>query len=197
MELIYNDKYYDSPEYEEGKYTNELLIELQNYASDIKTRDIIIHQGADWPVVLVDLFSSIEWTSILKASVIPGVFFLGKKINENLEAWVEIGKKLKKIFKKNQPARIDEQAAFTIALNDMINLDKSIIIDEVILKIHNYNSNSDIYSSLKSRPDSLYLFEITTHKGFFVYAIRSDGKISFKYKFGNTWNDFLQESDIK
>ena len=197
MELIYNDKYYDSPEYEEGKYTNELLIELQNYASDIKTRDIIIHQGADWPVVLVDLFSSIEWTSILKASVMPGVFFLGKKINENLEAWVEIGKKLKKIFKKNQPARIDEQAAFTIALNDMINLDKSIIIDEVILKIHNYNSNSDIYSSLKSRPDSLYLFEITTHKGFFVYAIRSDGKISFKYKFGNTWNDFLQESDIK
>jgi len=197
MELIYNDKYYDSPEYEEGKYTNELLIELQNYASDIKTRDIIIHQGADWPVVLVDLFSSIEWTSILKASVIPGVFFLGKKINENLEAWVEIGKKLKKIFKKNQPARIDEQAAFTIALNDMINLDKSIIIDEVILKIHNYNSNSDIYSSLKSRPDSLYLFEITTHKGFFVYAIRSDGKISFKYEFGNTWNDFLQESDIK
>jgi hypothetical protein len=55
-----------------------------------------IGTGADWIVYLIT-FSSL--------------FFLGEKIDKNLDAWIKIAKKLKKAFKKLSVIFIDEKAA--------------------------------------------------------------------------------------
>ena len=192
--MIFRDNYYDNVDYnEESKYAPELKSELLEFDTEVKTLEGDIGHGADWPVVLVEIFNSVDWASILKTSSIPAVFFLGKKINENLEAWILICKKLRKIIDKFKPVRIDEKAALLIVLEDLINSKAYLKELEVTLKIHSYDSNFSLRNSLLKRPDSLYIFNIETKDKFFIYGIKSDSNISFKHDYGKIWCDFFND----
>ncbi len=194
MELIFGDKYYDNTDnYEETSFALELKSELLKWDVDVKVIEGDIGHGADWPVVLAEIFNSVDWTTILKTTSIPAVFFLGKKINENLEAWLSIGKKLKQVIIKLKPVRIDEQAALLIVLEDLLTSKNNINKLEIILKIHSYDIDVSLSSSLLKRPDSLYIFNIETEDNFFVYGIKSDSHISFKHEYGKNWYDFLED----
>lgn len=197
MELIFADEYYDSPDFKQGAFSKFLKNELIEFDSQLETIDGNIGHGADWPVVLIDLFREVDWNSILKIGTIPTVFFLGKKINENLDAWLEISKKLKKLFEKKKPTRIDEKAALLIVLQDITDNKQELSDLEITLRVHSYDGNFDINKKLINRPDSLYVFDILTTEVFFIYGVKSDGKISFKHKYGKYWFDFLNESNAQ
>lgn len=194
MELIYADKYYDSPNYIEGEYLKKIQEDLLEFDNNLNATIGDIGHGADWPVVLIELFNELNWDSILKVGAIPTVFFLGKKINENLDAWFEISRKLIKLFEKEPPTRIDEKAALLLVLNDIVGENQDLIDIEILFRIHSYDYDFDINKKLTSRPDSLYLFDIRTSNSFFTYGIRSDGKISFKHKYGCHWFDFISDN---
>ena len=51
-----------------------------------------IGAGADWPAVALEALEYIREKEILLAGL--ALFFSGKKINENLDAWLSIGQKL-------------------------------------------------------------------------------------------------------
>lgn len=193
MELIFADEYYDSPDFKEGAFSKDLKKELIEFDSQIDAIDGDIGHGADWPVVLIELFNEIDWSSVFKVGTISTVFFLGKKINENLDAWLAIGKKLKKLFEKKQPKRIDEKAALLMALTDIKDSNFELIDLEISLRIHSYNGDFDINENLLNRPDSLYIFDIITPESLFIYGVKSDGIISFKHKYGKHWFDFLND----
>ncbi|MDT0687875.1 hypothetical protein [Autumnicola psychrophila] len=80
----------------------KILQDLDQYKIERKEADI--GGGADlWVTILI---------------VTATVFLSGKKINENLHAWVEIGRKLKKLFKqKYKPQAIDKEAAIALAVS--------------------------------------------------------------------------------
>lgn len=193
MELIFVDEYYDSPDFKQGLFLKDLKNELIEFDNELIAIDGDIGHGADWPVVLIDLFNEIDWSSVLKAGAVPTMFFFGKKINENLDAWIEIGRKLKRLFKKKQPIRLDEKAALLLVLHDL--KDNNHDLNELVisLRIHSYNGDFDINEKLLNRPDSLYVFDIITAQSYFIYGIKSDGIISFKQKYGKYWFDFLND----
>lgn len=111
MELIFPDALYDSPEWEEGKYSKKLLSQLAKIDPEASVADIDIGHGAGWPVVLVEIFKGVDWSQLFTITSLGGIFLLGKKINENIDAWIEIGKKFIKLIEKIKPARVDEHAA--------------------------------------------------------------------------------------
>lgn len=191
MELIFNDPYYDSAEeWEEGKYAKELAVELSEFDETIIAVDTSIGLGADWPVVLVKIFNNVDWASFLTIAGPSGLFLLGDKINKNIDAWLEIGKKLKKLAKKLQPTRIDENAATLMALNDILENTGKKIDFSVSLEIIEFKLVPPGKSKLDKRPDALYLITVRIPGKVFVYGIKSNGNIEFKHEFSTKWYEF-------
>ncbi|MCV9962602.1 hypothetical protein OIU34_11900 [Pararhizobium sp. BT-229] len=63
---------------------------------DVHFEEANVGPGADIPAFL----TAIATTSVPLWSVLIGAFFLGKPINENLDAWADIGRKIKGFFKR-------------------------------------------------------------------------------------------------
>lgn len=177
MELIFADTHYDTQGYIVGKYSSELLPSLTAYDDNARVTDDDIGYGADWPVVVASIFESVDWNSVFKISAIPAIFFLGKKINENIEAWLEIKDKLISLIKKIKPTRIDEKAALLIIIDDFVKSKQNLNGIEIVLKVHNYNSGFKLNQSLSKQSDSLYIFQIETDDKFYIYGIKSDTQI--------------------
>jgi hypothetical protein len=193
MELIFTYEYYDSHDFKEGEFSKDLKNKLFEFDNQLETIDGNIEDGSDWPVVIIELFKEIDWTSIFKIGTIPTVFFLGKKINENIDAWIEISKKAKKLFEKKQPTRIDEKAALLIVLQDISENNHDLKDLEISLRVHSYDGDFDINKKLKNRPNSLYVYDIRTTDSFLIYGLKSDGTVSFKHRYGKHRYEFLQD----
>jgi len=159
---------------------NEELIQkisndLEQYK--IEKKDADIGGGADlWVTILI---------------ITATIFFSGKKINENLNAWIEIGAKFKNLFnQKNKPQSIDKEAAIALAIS-IIN-DKTIIknIELVSSKELNEKPNNTKGFNLEFSPYNYYIliFKINDIENF-IFCIKSNGEIRFKDYFENTeWN---------
>lgn len=87
----------------------ELRSELATITKDVEIRSTDIGRGADWSVVLV---------------TIGGLFFLGKKIEENLDAWTSLARKflavLQRISERFGPYRLDEHGATLLAIDRIL-----------------------------------------------------------------------------
>jgi len=193
MDLIFIDPTYDNPNFIQGEFCRKLKKEFIEFDNNLIASEGDIGHGADWPVVLIELFKDVDWSSIFKIGAIPGIFLLGKKINDNLDGWFEISKKLKQLFKKQFPDRIDEKAALLIILEDILDTEGQIENIDITLKIHSYDNNLDVNDKLTNRPDSLYIYHIATKKAFYIYGLMSNGSISFKHTYGKFWHDYLED----
>jgi hypothetical protein len=96
VQLILADASYDHPEVDRDALlaaARELMAEL---SGEIEVTDSDIGKGADWPVFLVTL---------------GGLFFLGKRINENLQAWLELAQKIANLLRSGiQPGHFGRAA---------------------------------------------------------------------------------------
>jgi len=148
-------------------------LDLEDY--DIEVSEADIGCGADWWFI---------------ALIIGGIFFSGKKIEENIEAWVKIGKRIKNILeiKKDTDVFIDEEAAISLAIESILN--KATEVESIELLHSNSLSEfglDEIYEDGR-RKDQLittpYNFYTLVFKvnGFdkYVYCIKSNGEIRYK-----------------
>lgn len=108
-----------------------------------------IGAGADWPVFVIEI-------TPLSASLIAlgALFFSGKKINENLEAWSDIGKKILNLSKS---AKIiyDKFSLFLVGLAE-INKNKK--IRSISIKAYKV-AYMDDYSELPPHKKIVYNFD--------------------------------------
>jgi len=190
MELIFPDVLYDSPEWEEGKYSKELASQLVHFDPGVSVKDTDIGHGADWPVVLVEIFNNVDWSSLFSVAGIGGVFLMGEKINKNIDAWVEIGKKFRHLIEKIKPDRVDEHGAALIVINDFLKNNQQLQDIDISLQIVEFTPVSWGKGILGKRPDALYIFTIKTHNKTIVYGMKSNMKIEFKHEISTEWIEF-------
>lgn len=158
MELIFPDPYYDS-EREGEDYAPALKTLLAPYDPQATVYGTDIGHGADNPSFLVQIFSSVDWSTLLSAGA-GTVFFLGKKINENIEAWLEIGEKVRTLVEKLLPSRIDELAAAVLVLKKLEEkLDKKNNLSITVQLVEFAPIPWGKYK-LDKRPDALYLITV-------------------------------------
>ncbi len=187
MELLYDDAYYDTPEWEEGKFASYLKAELGEYDDEIIAFEDDIGTGADFPVILLDLFNSVDWSTLLTVSGTTGFFFLGSKIEKNIDSWISLARRLGKLISKIKPTRIDEHAATLLAINDLDKNDKSISEMQVSLQILPFTPVPTAMRKLSKRPNALYLITIRTSDKLYVYEIKSDTTIISKNEIDTNW----------
>jgi hypothetical protein len=189
LELIFADALYDSSEWEEGKYSKDLLSRIVLFDPEASAEDTDIGHGADWPVVLVEIFKNIDWSQIFTLAGAGGVFLLGKQINENIDAWVEIGKKLKILIDKTKPTRVDEYAAVLLVIDELQG-NNLLIGASISVQTVEFTPVAWGKGILGKRPDSLYIVTAKTANKAFVYGIKSNMKIEFRHEYSTQWIDF-------
>jgi len=193
MEILFGDKYYDTDKWAPGKFQKETQKEIENIGIRGNIYDENIQQGADWPVVLAELFYDIDWGPFSKITLFGLIFLSGKKINENLEAWAHIWDKIKTLFNRIQPSRIDEKTAFIFGidyLKSQYNIDR--FLDSTI-QICVYNTNPNYDKSILHRPDALYLMKIVTPEHIHILGVKSNKKIVIEKKIKKAWYAFIDE----
>jgi len=171
---------------------DQLKKELTEKFSDYKTEysDADIGGGADL------------WVTIV---VIAGtIFSQGKNINENLEAWKEIGNKILSLFsKKNKPRFIDKEASIALAISRICQKTK---VNEIEL----INSQAIIGKETNTKgfklnfaPLDYYIltFKVNGIENF-VFCIKSNGEIRFQDYFEHSewnyefdWNSYDERED--
>lgn len=85
IEILVPDPTYDHPERSKDAFLEELRQDLADLSKEYELTDADAGYGADWPVILAS---------------IGGLLFLGKPINENLDAWIALAKKFTRFVAK-------------------------------------------------------------------------------------------------
>ena len=190
MQFIFSDLYYDSSKWDEQKYLNEIKKNISSIDTSLTVETVNIGHGADWPGVLVDLFNVVDW-KILTGGSITGLFFLGDRINKNIDAWIAIIDKVSQFISKFKPTRIDEQAALALSLNKIVQKGYKLSSLQLKLLIVPF-ADSPVQSEIKleATPDALYIITLKTHDKVYVFGIKSNGKTEFEHEFSTVWCDF-------
>ena len=190
MNLIYIDTYYDQEGYDEvvdeNKFLDETKNELKKFDDSLHVRHTDLGHGADQPAVLVELFKSVDWKALLAASTI-GLFFLGDKINKNIDAWKEIFQKFAELMRKHGPDRIDDNAALVLVINDLLSKDYEVGVIELSMQVLVYDKNHHNTEWHETKPEALYVVHARVPEKIFIYGIRSHGNIEFMHEFNTNW----------
>jgi hypothetical protein len=193
MELLFGDRYYGTEEWVEGRFLIEIVNNLKEMDPDVYAIETDIGHGADFPSVLIQLFSTIDISSVLTTGGIGAIVLGGEKINKSIDGWLEVGIKLKNIFNKITPSRIDENAALLLVLNDIFSKSYIITIDQlsnISTQVIELTPVSWGKGVLDKRPDCLYIITIKLIDRIFVYGIRSSSSIDFIKEYSSEWIDF-------
>mgnify|MGYP003644463909 CR=1 FL=1 len=95
--LIYiPDASYDNPDYYDGLdeiQASKMFLNETSKRFELPAREANIGAGADWPAVALEAIEYIKERDAVLLGI--ALFFSGKKINDNLDAWLSIGQKLK------------------------------------------------------------------------------------------------------
>jgi len=189
MEIIYPDLYYDTKDWEEGKFREELASELVNIDKDVKLKDVDIGMGADFPSVLVAIFKNIDWEHLLVTGLV-GVFFLGEKINKNIDAWKEIITRFKLAISKFHPARIDEKGALLLVLDKFGVFSEQEKETDVSIQIIPFTPVLEGEATLEKQPNVLYIVTVNIPNKVYVVGIKSNTKIVFINEYSMEWLEF-------
>lgn len=183
MELVFADPYYDSKEEEAGRFVAELTGALEEFDQNVEVIEADIGHGADWPVALVKLFESIDWPVVASAAGPISLYFLGERIKKNGEAWLEMARRLKRIFAEHQPTRIDEQAGLLMVVEELaqkgIDLAKVEISVQVLIQVEIPHGQS----LLDKRPEAVYVVTVVLDGQSWVYAVDSHGDVTMRAHF--------------
>jgi hypothetical protein len=127
------------------------------------------------------------WTAVIGTLVLGG-----ERINKSIDGWIEIGKKLQKLFMKILPSRIDENAALLLSLNDLLapqhNV-KGYKITNISIQVNEFTPVAWGKGVIDKRPDALYIITIVLTDRIFVYGIKSTSKIDFKKEYKTSWTE--------
>lgn len=172
MQLLVNDFTYDHPERDREAFLEALRAELAELGT-LDLRDDEIPEAADIPVVLIAI-----------TTVVGGLFLAGKKVEENLDAWTRLGKRLLKavrsLRKRFGPTRVDREAATLLSLVAATAVEKSgawelINENDIPLRVFATRTEKD----LTNHPNAVYLRAWRSENGrVLVVLVKSTGESS-------------------
>ncbi|MFV0530437.1 MAG: hypothetical protein ACK5MD_03270 [Flavobacteriales bacterium] len=156
---------------------------------EIETQEADIGSGADW------------WFTLLTIGGIAGTIFLsGKKIEENIDAWIKIGNRIKNVLKKKNKINVflDKNAATALAINEISDKAKELKSIELVFdkKLSNgglekvYNDGRKA-GDLISEPYNFYILVFKVNENDqYIFCIKSNGEIKYKDIFSDAWFDY-------
>jgi hypothetical protein len=184
MELIFADPYYDSwEEWEPDRFVAELKRDLEEFDQNVVVIRADIGRGADWPVVLVELFHSIDGPKVAAAAGPISLYFLGDRIKKNGEAWLEMARMLKRIFSKRRPTRIDEKVALFMVIEELAAQGVPITQAEISVQVIPLVTIPYGKRTLDRRPEAVYVVTVGLDGRSYLFAVESNGNVACSMHF--------------
>jgi len=172
------------------KEKNELEKELKSISDSVEFKTDNIGAGADWIIVLATL---------------SGFFFLGDKINKNLEAWISLSKKFSSLFRRTKMKFIDSNGIRLLAIEKIIKNEETVeSIEEISFNEINLHDLTNTFTDgrnsveLRSKPFCYYTITYRVNNySYYMFGIKSDGEIRIIDKIGDTQYGFNQKFALK
>ena len=171
-------------------HKTQLENELKDISSSIEIKSENIGAGADWIVVIVS---------------IAGIFFLGEKINKNLEAWISLSKRFISLLKQTKASFIDSSGAKLIAIEKILKNEKYIdSIEEVAFTEINLQDLTRSFTDgrkpteLRSKPLCYYsmIFRVNGF-AYYMLGIKSNGEVKTFDKIEESQFGFYKEYKLE
>jgi hypothetical protein len=122
---------------------------------------------------------------------LAGLFLAGKKIEENLDAWLRLGRRFKRLVthlrSRGRAASVSEPIALSLTLERLERqlgdiAGANLMISHVI-PVHNGSIPSEREGVFESQPDRLYIFALRLgNHDTIVTGVRSDGTVEFEHR---------------
>ena len=185
MELLFYDPT-NPNNVNSDEFLKTLKADLVLIDPDASFREANIGTGADYPVVLVQIFVNFSLPAAAALAGPVALFFLGSKIKSNADAWLDLAKRFKSLFAKKKPLRIDAKAGFLIALETLNSEGVPVSeFDVSIQTIEHVDLSAMIrtLSSLDRHPDATYQIAFYRYGESHIFVIESDGSVVFRKHF--------------
>jgi hypothetical protein len=177
----------DAPDFPgDGELTPELLDEtLRELAEcDFDPRDIEVQVGSAGygaeGFILLSVFSGLAV-----------VFLSGKKIEENIAAWIKLGRRFRALSdrsnKKGRGMQVSQPVALALALerlnNDFGELAGSTVLASHVIPVRNRSIPPELEPLFESQPDRFYIFLVKLpDDDTCVVGMKSDGTVVFQHR---------------
>jgi hypothetical protein len=174
-------------------YTAEFLSEVERVVVDATgSEDVAASQtshgyGADAIAIGVVL------------TTLSAVFLSGKDINESIDAWIGLGRRLtsgmRTISERYGTPRLSEPAAFAIALATISasepDMPAVVLVSSVITKVRNSSLDPGVFDLFRHHPDRDYVFTVEVgRRSTHVVAVASTGDVLFHHPLALNFRQF-------
>lgn len=162
-----------------------------DFEEEINLSEENIGPGADVMVILVSILT------------IAQVFLLGEKINKGIDGWINLGKRVKKLFKTKELIAVDKDGASLLAIEFISNLEQVNSLkkhDELIINL------VDLIDSFQDgrKPENLitkpfnYFIQsyIINDEKLYVLGIKSSGEVNIIKCFEYGWPYSIVELEV-
>ena len=155
--------------------------------------------------------STISWgygADILATSVIltglSALFLSGKRIEENLDAWVRLGRRLKaavqKLRAKQGPVSVSEPAAVALTLARVAErettLGRAELLGSSVAKLQNRSLSPEAAAQFSQHPERYYIFTVGVEDRAYVICMSSSGRLVFEHVLDlEDWRGFYPRSE--
>jgi len=145
--------------------------------NDVQDVDFVnIGPGADLIVLL------------LVVSVGLQLIKVGAEINDGINGWIEIGKKIKKLFSRNKIVSVDIDGATALAIDFIAKKEKITTLEkmqETVVNLVDLSGMIPINSGLSKKPHNYYIQTYRINgEDVYVIGIKSTGEVNIIKHFG-------------
>lgn len=180
--------------------------------------DEIIHGDSNNFEEIIDGFDLTGISSCKKANIGPGadifvvsaivggviaLFNVGKGINEGIEGWVSLGKKIASLFEKKKILAIDPKGASLLAIQFIADKEeiKSIqMVDDTeinLIQLDKLFDDGRRSDELISKPYNFYIQSfLVNHRTMYIVGIKSTGEINLIKCFDTHFGYGIREQKI-
>ena len=113
---------------------------------------------------------------------------VGAEINDGIDGWIEIGKKLQKLFKRKKIVSVDMDGATALAIGCIATQDKIITLEkiqETVINLVDVSGMIPINSGLSRKPHNYYIQTYRINgEDIYVMGIKSTGEVEIIKHFG-------------
>lgn len=143
-----------------------------------------IGPGADVMVILVSIITVVE------------VFLLGNKIEEGIEGWIKIGRRIKHLFKKDELVAVDSDGASLLAIEFISGIEsiQSLVKESEqeinLVRLEELFSDGRQPDDLISKPYSYFIQTYLVNEArYYIVGIKSTGEVNL-IKCFDAWNGY-------
>jgi hypothetical protein len=186
MDVLFVNDQFDDLIHSDGELAEQNrkeIEELLDLGPIENVKEVNIGPGADLFVILASI------------NTIVNVFLVGDRIVKGIDGWVEVGKKIKRLWKTDNLISVDKDGASLLAIQYLASIEKIISIQKVDEQEINIVRLDGLFNDRKpneliSKPHGYFVQSyVVNDEKFYIIGIKTSGEVNIIkcFEYGNPY----------